>query len=656
MITRSIFTGALLGALVVSGISSRDSAMAAADAAAQNTTTTFNVYLPLTNTDSLEQLLSQQTDSNSPNYHKWLTPAQFKRQFGPSVASFAAARAVLENAGFAVIAEHTQNLTAQGPVAAVDKLFSTQLNQVRSRNGSMQWAATHHGQLNLPATLTSLGAVIPEFAPQLTAHVHSQVMATAGSTGVLAGGSGATTARLANVDAFFYANDLNEAYQLPAFRAEFTPLFARHPVQLAGVGATIGIVISSVIDPADLASSFNSTLNAGGATDVQNYSAVSNLPVPTVTYHPVNGGSGAFNPNSPDSDEASLDTQMSLGTAPGAQEIVYDMPELTDANIMAAYTLVDDENVVDVVSSSFGECELDFTAAANSGVDFTSILKQFHALFQQGNAQGITFLASSGDNGAPGCLPAAFQSNPTAAGTNFVLGVENPADDPNITAVGGTNLQTTATPTANDVTYTSENADFDPRVPAEDQIGAVTFTVGNNTWGSGGGFSQIFAKPAYQFLVPTGSLLHRSVPDLSLMMGGCPGDADLTKQNCVALPRSAVIVWIEGSPELFIGTSSSSPEMAGVIALAVEKSGGRLGNVNPTIYALSALQTLLGGANAPAPFQYFHRNISGNNNGYTVSPGQAYSEVLGNSTLDVRNFLSLRGVPAAGAPGTAGNP
>ena len=656
MNSRSISTGALLGALVLSGISTGENAAAATDAAEQNATTTFNVYLPLTNTDSLESLLSQQTDSNSPKYHQWLTPAQFKQQFGPSPASFAMARAALESAGFTVVAEHTQNLTAQGSVAAVERLFSTQLKQVRSRNGTMQWAAANHGHLNLPATLASLGAVIPEFAPQLTAHVHSHVLAAASSTGVLAGTGGATNARLANTDSFFYANDLNEAYQLPSFSAEFTPLFTRHPVQLAGVGSTIGIVISSVIDPADLAASFNSSITGGTTTDVQDYSAVSNLPVPTVTYHPVNGGSAAFDPNSPDSDEASLDTQMSLGTAPGAKEIVYDMPALTDANIMAAYAQVDDENVVDVVSSSFGECELDFVAAANGGVDFTSVLKQFHALFQQGNAQGITFLASSGDNGAPACIPPAFQSNPTTAGTNFVLGVENPASDPNITAVGGTNLQTTATPTANDVTYTSENANFDPRLPAQEQIGTVTFEAGNNTWGSGGGFSQIFAKPLYQFLVPTGSLLHRSVPDLSLMMGGCPGDADLTKQDCTKLPRSAVIVWIGGSPDLLIGTSSSSPEMAGVIALAVEKSGGRLGNVNPMIYGLSAVQTLLGGANAPAPFQYFHRDISGNNNGYTVSPGQAYSEVLGNSTLDVRNFLSLQGVPAAGAPGTKSNP
>jgi subtilase family serine protease len=31
-----------------------------------------------------------------------------------------------------------------------------------------------------------------------------------------------------------------------------------------------------------------------------------------------------------------------------------------------------------------------------------------------------------------------------------VLGVENPADDPSVTAVGGTNLQTSATPGVDD--------------------------------------------------------------------------------------------------------------------------------------------------------------------------------------------------------------
>jgi subtilase family serine protease len=649
---RSFVTGAVLGALAMTCASLPAGAAAAVQvqslgAASQDTTTQFSVYLPLTHTAALEQLLQEQVDETSPNYHHWLTPAQFKSQFGPSRADVAKAKSLLESAGFTIVGEQTQNLQVTGPVWAVEKAFSTQLERVKTPKGRIRLEAASH-PLTLPQALAAMGAVIPQFTPHLFSHVHSMPGRKLATISPLA--------RLSSNDSFFYPNDLNEAYQLPSFRTQVTPLHGRKPAQIAGVGATIGIVISSVIDPDDLAKTFNSSFTAGGVPIVQAYTANSNLPVPTVTIRAVDGGSGAFNPNSDDAFEASLDTQMSLGTAPGAKEIVYDMPELSDDAILDAYTAVDEDNKVDVVSSSFGECELDFTAAYNGGTDFTSIPKAFHAVFQQGNAQGITFLASSGDNGAPACVSQAFSNNPTD-GTNFVLGVENPADDPSVTAVGGTNLQTTATPGVDDATYKSENADFDPRLPAQFQISATqVVSVGNNTWGSGGGFSQIFSKPLYQFLVNTGSATHRAVPDVSLMMGGCPGDADLAVLDCTVAPRSAVILWFAGTPVLVIGTSSSSPEMAGVLALAVELNGGRLGNVNPLIYALSAVQTLAGGTKAPKALQYFHRNISGNNNGFAVKPGQAFSEVLGNSTLDVKNFLQLQLAAPAGAPNTPSNP
>jgi hypothetical protein len=99
-----------------------------------------------------------------------------------------------------------------------------------------------------------------------------------------------------------------------------------------------------------------------------------------VSIRPVDGGSGPFNTASAAAGEASLDTQMSLGTAPGAREILYDMPDLTNAEIIDAYTAVDEDNIVDVVSSSFGECELDFTAAYNGGTDFTALLTTLHSL------------------------------------------------------------------------------------------------------------------------------------------------------------------------------------------------------------------------------------------------------------------------------------
>ena len=658
---RSAATSVALGALTFASLALMQSASAmqrlqSMGAADQNTVAHFNVYLPLTNTDALEKLLQSQTDTTSANYHQWLTPAQFKQQFGPSRSDVAKAKSLLQSAGFTIVAERTQNLVVEGPVSAVERMFNTPIERVQTKSGNTKLAAAE-GHLNLPQALSAMGAVIPEFTPHLAAHVHSRVLATRATQKLVQGGSGTPADRLANDFSFFYANDLNEAYQLPAFNAEVTPLFSRKKLQVAGVGAHIGIVISSKIDPADLAASFNSTVSVGPVLDVQNYSANSNLPVPTVTFREVGAGSGAFSLNNGGAAEASLDTQMSLGTAPGAQETLYDMPDLSNDSVTEAYALVDEDNAVDVVSSSFGQCELDFTAAYNNGTDFTSIPKTFHALFQQGNAQGITFLASSGDNGAPDCVSQAFADAPGVInGTDFVLGVENPASDPNITAVGGTNLQSAATPTVNDVTRVSENADFDPRLPAVFTDGSETATVGNNTWGSGGGFSQIFSKPLYQFLVDTGSNRHRSVPDVSLMMGGCPGDADLAVQDCTKLPRSAVIVWIGGDPFLLIGTSASSPEMAGVLALAVELNRGRLGNVNPLIYSLSAVQSIFGGANAPKALQYFHRDISGNNNGFTVKPGQAYSEVLGNSTLDVKNFLQLQGAPAAGAPGTPSNP
>jgi subtilase family serine protease len=663
---RAAAPGLALGALILASLAIIQSASAAKQleslgAADQNAVTHFRVYLPLTHADALEKLLQSQTDTASANYHQWLTPAQFKQQFGPSRTDVAKTKQLLQAAGFKVVGENTQNLEVEGPVSAVERMFNTQIERVQVKPGHVSMAASNH-HLNLPLSLAAMGAVIPEFAPHLLAHVHSNVVRPLADLKLLSASSpaaaGAPTARLSTADSFYYANDLNEAYQFPSFRTEVTPLFSRKKLQIAGVGAHIGIVISSVIDPADLAASFDSTVFIGSDTDVQAYKANSNLPVPKVKIRKVDGGSGKFVPFTSDSDEASLDTQMSLGTAPGATETLYNLPVLTDAEIIAGYTAVDEDNAVDVVSSSFGECELDFTAAYNNGTDFTSILKTIHALFQQGNAQGITFLASSGDNGAPSCVSKAFADSPVPIdGTNFVLGVENPADDPNVTSVGGTNLQTVASPGVDDSTYLSENADFDPRLPVTFPLpNGMTGSIGNNTWGSGGGFSQIFAKPAYQFLVNTGSDVHRAVPDVSLMMGGCPGDADLAAQDCRFLPRSAVIVWIDGSPNLLVGTSSSSPEMAGVLALAVELNRGRLGNVNPLIYGLSAVQTIAGGTKAPKALQFFHRNISGDNNGFTVKPGQAFSEVLGNSTLDVKNFLLLQGAPAAGAPSTPSNP
>src|SRR6202020_1844580 len=177
---RSGSTRALLGALTLASIALAQNASAARrvesmGAADQNTVTHFNVYLPLTHTDALEKLLQSQTDTTSANYHQWLTPAQFKQQFGPSPADVAKTRQLLEAAGFSVVGEKTQNLEVEGSVSAVERMFNTSIERVQIKPGVVKLASVDR-HLNLPQSLSSLGAVIPEFTANLAAHVHSQVV------------------------------------------------------------------------------------------------------------------------------------------------------------------------------------------------------------------------------------------------------------------------------------------------------------------------------------------------------------------------------------------------------------------------------------------------------------------------------------------------
>jgi hypothetical protein len=61
-----------------------------------------------------------------------------------------------------------------------------------------------------------------------------------------------------------------------------------------------------------------------------------------------------------------------------------------------------------------------------------------------------------------------------------------------------------------------------------------------------------------------------------------------------------------------------------IVRSTFEGCAGAKGN---RLYALSATQTLFGGTKAPKALQFFHRDIAGDNNAFTVHPGQAYSEV-----------------------------
>jgi len=141
-----------------------------------------------------------------------------------------------------------------------------------------------------------------------------------------------------------------------------------------------------------------------------------------------------------------------------------------------------------------------------------------------------------------------------------------------------------------------------------------------------------------------------------MLVGGCP--AGISSQPC-GPDRSSVIVTI-GAPAGsngvgfrygFIGTSVASPELAGATALLVESVGARLGNINPALYQLSAIQIA-----TPAGNQFYHQGIKGFDGAFTASGAPGYNYVYGNGSPDVRNLFGLTGAPAAGTPRTATNP
>ena len=417
----------------------------------------FFVKLPLRNRGELEQLISLQGTEKSPLYHHFITPKQFAAEFGPTAASRARVETALRAEGVTIDRAGAQGYVVRAASAAVEKNFGVRMNVLRSANGRTHVATKD--PVRMPLALSKEGAAVVGLAYLTPRHTYAR------RSSVQPGN------RYSPVGDYYF-DDLKEAYDYPTYK------------DVRGRGVTIGVVISSDVLDSDTQSYF----------DHENFTKISHYPVPTVNRRYVEGGA-PFDPNSDSSFEASLDVQQTLGSAPGATDLLYDIPDLGDDSILAGYLDVVEDNAADVISSSFGGCELDYTAAYNGGMDYTYILNIYDEIFAQGNAQGQTFLASSGDSSGLACpsLNYFYGQNGT-----FVPSVENPASDPHVTAVGGTDLVTTTPPSPQPSVpvltskYVRESEYGDPEIPYD--VYGFGATVSGGYWGSGSGISTVFAR------------------------------------------------------------------------------------------------------------------------------------------------------------------
>ena len=420
----------------------------------------FEVFLPLRDMAELDALLARQQDRRAPDYHRWLTPQQFKARFGPTAASMARAEAALRAAGFTIADVHTRSFEVTGTAGAVARTFATSLLSVQPRHGPGRLVG--ETGLVMPLALAAESAVILAFDGLPPARPHLHVL-----------GPHQPQNRTSATGPYWYT-DLKQAYQYPSYQVQV------NGKPLGGAGVTVAVLMEHDVQQSDINLYFdheNFTYGSGAKAD------------PTVVHLKIAGGSPY---SAEDSVESSLDVEQVLGGAPGARVSLLNLPDLSDAHVSAGYRFIVERNIFDIVSSSFGSCELMY--GPNYSQDNYKALDVYDTLFKQGAAQGITFIASSGDSGGLGCPEAKYFAH--QAGAKFVSGVESPADDPNVTAVGGGNLVTTFASQSYDSAYIRESASGDPEQPYDPYDLGLNVTGGY--FGAGGGLSAHFPRPTYQ--------------------------------------------------------------------------------------------------------------------------------------------------------------
>ncbi len=317
--------------------------------------------------------------------------------------------------------------------------------------------------------------------------------------------------------------------------------------------------------------------------------------------------------------EVSLDVEWAHSTAPKANILLVTTPTAETLGVqgfpqmMKALQYVVDNNLADVVSMSFGAGEGSF----NSGL---MALQQMRQGMIDARNRRVTLFASSGDGGSTNTMKEPVP-NPRPIPYPSVIW---PASDPLVTAVGGTYLCTDAvTGTAVDTTNPPSRCRPTLNPGLQRETGWVP---------SGGGYSILFSKPTYQNTLPPGSTYVGS------SVGAPPPNSNMRGVPDIAYQASAttgVLVYITLPPDgtsgllcgstpcstgwyVVGGTSASSPQWAGLIAIADQMAGRNLGYINPALYAI---------ANDPAKYAADFFDVTTNCNQTTSSiPGYCASK------------------------------
>jgi len=572
----------------------------------------------------LQELLREQQDRSSPNYHKWLTPEQYAARFGMTSNDLAKVSSWLQSQGLTIngVSRNRNEISFSGSVGQVEYALKTEL---------------HHYVVNGEAHMANASDVsLPEaFAAE--------------TLGVRGLNDFHPKPRYSQPSSRFTSNLSGNHFVIPGDFATIYDL----PSSFDGTGQTIAVIGQTLLNATNSTTDLDAFRSAAGlpATSSTNFKLIL---VP---------GTGTALACSGDETETDLDLEWSEGVAKNATiKFVYagigsgTTCNNRTSNVFDALLYAITNNVAPIISISYGNCE------ANLGSAFALTLQQWA---QEANSHGQTISGPAGDSGAADC--------DTGSSATQGFAVDLPAGIPEVTGVGGSEFTgdagtcppnnvcgTSGAPA--DSPYWSGSTSLTSGASALEYIPEKTWNDSAATGGldaGGGGASTIFSKPSWQSGAGVPNDGKRDVPDIVLNASNfhdpylmCSQDETNAKDpgatSCASGFRDS-----KNNLTGVGGTSAGAPTFAGILALINQAtSSNGLGNVNPMLYSLAA--------SSPTAF---HDITLGNNNvpcttgstncpnGGTIgfSAGAGYDQVTGLGSLDVAKLITAwTAVPSAG--------
>jgi hypothetical protein len=561
---------------------------------------------------ALRTLLDNQQDKSSPSYHKWLTPEQYGKQFGPTDTDIRTITAWLQSHGFQVGSTKGRTvLEFSGSAGQVQETFHTTIHKYIV-NGEQHWA--NSSDPSIPTALTRAVAgvlTLHNFIKKPTIHFAGEPVPAK----LVPGKKPQVT---------FPSQDGQPAINALA-PSDYAVIYNISPVydnNVNGAGISIGVVgRSNLYNNGQDIQDFRNAIGPG-------YGVAFNITLDGPDPGDLGGGEEA---------EATLDSTWSGAVAPLATvNLVVSATTNTTDGIDLSETYIVENNLTDVMTESFSACELYATDAQLAGAS---------ALAEQAAAQGITYFVSTGDDGAEGC------DDPSAPPATNPISVNYLASTPFNVAVGGTMFNENGDPSK----YWTSTAPISETAISyipEDVWNESSLT--NGLWSGSGGAS------AGNIQSGVGTTPGVPKPYWQSGVVGIPDDAvrDLPDVSLTAAGHDPYLLCLEGSCEpnsqggfyvYFIsGTSASAPSFAGIMALVNQQSQGsagsftRQGLANYVLYRLAATQSAYpsqcDGSNTSTPPSsscIFNDVTVGNN----VVPGEAGTDYQAGTGYDMTTGL-----------------